>query len=407
MPRSRGALIFFFSQGAYGLATSIFDLVYALHLLDLGISESRVGSIFLVGFLAMAAVVVPLGMLADRLGQGTGMWTSSLGFGLSMLAIPFVQSYGGQLAAFTSASVFSAIMLASATAVMARLTPDERERLAVFRWGFVVFLLFSALGALAGGWLADLFPGGNTQYQVTLVVAGVVGVVIGLSRLVLVAVEEVPDPPDEHADVEVGAIRRFAGRAVAILLLASFVGGFSVLGIRYVNVILGDHFGVSVVSIGYVVTVDRLVSIAVVFMLIPLVRRTNEVVAAALFMVAILPLQVVAGLASSALLFAIPYLATRGLYYSQAPILDLVTNRHAPDRHKTLMNSVQRLGFFAGSGIAAQAYGALLGAGRFEETMLVAGVLAALAAGVYVVAFSGAPEPEPAVRLRAEESRGA
>jgi MFS family permease len=215
---------------------------------------------------------------------------------------------------------------------MARLTPDERERLAVFRWGFVVFLLFSALGALLGGWLADLFPGGNTQYQVTLVVAGAVGVVIGLSRLVLVAVEEVPDPRDEHADVEVGAIRRFAGRAVAILLLASFVGGFSVLGIRYINVILGDHFGVSVVNIGYVVTVDRLVSIAVVFMLIPLVRRTNEVVAAALFMVAILPLQVVAGLASSALLFAVPYLATRGLYYSQAPILDLVTNRHAPDR---------------------------------------------------------------------------
>src|SRR5437868_4159072 len=178
-------ILYFASQAAYGLATSIFDMVYPLHLLGIGIGADRIGSIFLIGFITMAVVVVPVGFLADRLGQTAAMWLSSLGFGGLMLVFPFLRSYGSHLVAFALVSACSAVMLATVAAVVARRTPNEQRRFRLFRGGYVAFLVSSGMGAVLGGWLVSAFPHGITRYQEALIVAGGFGVIIGVTRIAL------------------------------------------------------------------------------------------------------------------------------------------------------------------------------------------------------------------------------
>jgi len=177
-----------------------------------------------------------------------------------------------------------------------------------------------------------------------------------------------------------------------------------VLAIRFLNIILVDDLRVSVVLMGYILALDRTVSIIGIFVLSRLIRRGSELLAGGLLMLAVVPAQLGMSLAASALPFLIPYLVRQGFYYTQMPILDLVTNRYAVDRSRALVNSLQRLGLFVGSGLAAQAYGILLAQGRLSATMLLSGALGGLAGIVYLTGFRRAPVAGRLPRQDAQEA---
>ncbi|MHA4262416.1 MFS transporter (plasmid) [Bacillus cereus] len=379
----RNIRLFYYSQIAYGLSTCIFDMLYSLHLTGLGISDPNIGTLFFIGFLAMAILVLPLGSLADRISPNGGMWFSSLGFGITMLLIPFITSYSGQIIAFVLASVFSAVMLTTSTGVMARHTPDERERLGVFQIGFLMFLISSALGAVIGGWLVEVLPKGNTSYQWALIVSGIIGIFIGLFRIILVIMYplspiENMKKPKVKSQIKVKNYKP----AILMLVLAALVGAFSVLGIRFSTIILVNHFKLPVTDMGILVSIDKILSILGIVVLARYIKSGKEAKIAGILMIVVLPLQIVGAFSSTAIAFAIPFLLTRGLYYSQAPILDWVTNHIATDDHRTFMNSIERLGLFVGSALGSQLYGSLLQP-HFSFTMVCAGIFAGLAGIIY------------------------
>ncbi|MDX3660672.1 MFS transporter [Streptomyces sp. ID05-26A] len=368
------------SQVAYGLATGTFDMFYNLYLREVGIEAGQIGTIMMVGFIVMAVSVVPLSWLADRVGQRRTMLWTSFGLSVTMILFPFTTSFAGNLVLFSAANIFSPVMLATVTALVARNNPAEEQRFAMFRWGFVWFLASSALVNLLGGSLVRWT--GNDGYQGPMIVAALLGLGIGLARIGMrerpaVRTEAVP-----AADEDVPRPRVWP-----VVAVAACVGAFSVLGVRFFNLLVTGMFDVSVDVLGYLMALERITSAVAVLVLAPLLKRVGPVAVTGVALILVLPLQMWGMFSASAAAFMVPYLLRQGVHYSQMPVLDLVTNRDVPNASKGFVNGAQKFGLFAGSGVAAQLYGLQLAEGAYQATLLISGACAVVAGVLYLVFF--------------------
>src|SRR5579859_8134899 len=115
---SRRALFIYMAAGASFAALAARGLLVPLYAHDLGASRFEVGALFSVSTLAAAALSLPSGLLIDRFGARTLLWSSIVLFGASQLAtamttsIPLLfvwQIAGGLAGGAQQAVLFSAV----------------------------------------------------------------------------------------------------------------------------------------------------------------------------------------------------------------------------------------------------------------------------------------------------------
>ncbi|MFC7247013.1 MFS transporter [Catellatospora aurea] len=382
-PYARISSGFLVSQVFFGLATSLFDMYYALHLQQVGIGPAGVGQIFSVGFIVMAVVVLPLSAVTDRFGLEPSMVVSSVGFGLTMLVMPLSDRFAAQLLLFAVNSVAAAMMLVSVNAVVGASVPDEQRRLSLFRHGFVAFLAASAAGNLLGVGLAAL--GGSGDYRSELLLSGALALLIGVARAMMWqrgAVRSAPAGGTLSALRD--AVREHGARLGELLLLAGLVGGAGVLAIRFVPLLVVNHLGLDEQWLGWVLVADRVASVVGIFVLFPLMRRGGVFRVAGWGMCAALLFQGLGAAATGAALFLLWYLLRQGSHYAQMPVLDHTANLLAPTGVRAFVNGVQRMGIFVGSAVASLAYGTLMDQGAYRTAIVLSGVLSFLAGLLYL-----------------------
>ncbi|WP_431930325.1 MFS transporter [Micromonospora sp. RP3T] len=377
---------FVLSQVFFGLATSLFDMYYALFLGQVGIPPAGAGQVFSVGFTVMAVIVLPLSAFTDRLGLEPMMLLSSFGFAGTMLAIPFVDSLSAHLLLFGLNSVCSALMLVSVNAVLASAIHDEQERFALFRTGFVAFLTASAVGNVAGVLLARVGAETAGWYRFDLLCSAVLAVLIGVARIAMWRRDAAPAVvPGEPRPPVLPALRANAGHLAGLFVLAVLVGGAGVLAIRFINLVAVNYLHLATESLGWLLVADRLASVLGIFVLFPLMKRGGALRVAGLAMIAALFLQILSATAGTASLFVLWYLLRQGAHYAQMPVLDNLANSRAAQGTRAFVNGVQRMGIFAGSAAASLAYGSLMSAGRYRGAVVLSGVLSLLAGVTYLV----------------------
>lgn len=373
------------SQIFYGLATSLFDMYYALYLQQVGISPAGVGQIFSVGFLVMAAVVLPLSAVTDRIGLERSMILSSFGFGATMLVIPLFDQFAVHLVLFGANSVCAAMMLVSVNAVVGASISQEQRRLAIFRLGFIAFLAASAAGNLLGILLAEAIGESTRSYRLDLLLSGGLALLIGVARTMMWQRGPIQAPaPASTARTVAAAIQTHGGRLAELFVLAGLVGGAGVLAIRFLPLIVTNHLGLTAEWLGWILVADRLASVIGIFVLFPLMRRGGVFQVAGLGMCAALVFQGFSAAAPSAALFLVWYLARQGAHYAQMPVLDHAANLISLPGARALVNGVQRMGIFLGSAVASLGYGALMDQGRYRPAIVLSGVLSLLAGLLYL-----------------------
>lgn len=381
--RIRGGFVV--SQILFGLATSLFDMFYALYLQEVGISPAGVGQIFSVGFVVMAVVVLPLSAVTDRIGLERSMILSSFGFGLTMLVIPLFEQFAAQLMLFGINSVSAAMMLVSVNAVVGASVPDEQLRLGLFRLGFIAFLAASAVGNLLGVLLADANGSSSVSYRLDLLLSGGLALFIGAARAAMwqrgVTRARARSEPGRAVW---NALREHGGWLAELLLLAGLVGGAGVLAIRFLPLLVVNHLELSAQWLGWVLVADRVASVIGIFVLFPLMRKGGVFRVAGLGMCAALLFQGLGAAATGAVLFLVCYLARQGTHYAQMPVLDHTANLIAPPGARAFVNGVQRMGIFVGSAAASLAYGALMDNGSYRTAIVLSGVLSFLAGLLYL-----------------------
>lgn len=218
---------------AYGLLS----VVLVLYLAALGLTEAQIGLLLTLSLVGDAAVSLWMSTSADRVGRrgmlGTGAVLVVLAGGTFLLTRDYAL-----LAVAATIGVLSpngneiGPFLAIEQAALAQLVPDAR-RTQTFAWYNLLGSSATALGALAGGWLAQVYQwtGHPPLEAYRAVLVGYValgGVLLLLFASLSPAVEARPDAAPPGRTFGLHRSRGVVLRLSALFALDAFAGGFVV-----------------------------------------------------------------------------------------------------------------------------------------------------------------------------------
>ncbi len=267
---------------AYG----ILGVMLVLYLAATGLGEARIGLVLTLTFLGDAALSLWLSTHADRWGRrrvlvagaalmalGGAVMAATGDFTVVVLAatVGVISPTGGEVGPF----------LAVEQACLAQLI-DDRERTKYFAWYNVAGYGATAIGALAGGFLAEnLQHAGWTalaSYRALLGGYGVLGVVIGVLNWWLggdVEAKETGTAGAEKKFLGLGESRTTVFKLSALFSLDSFAGGFIVQS--FLAYWFYRRFGLAEAALGGIFFGANILSGLSALAAVPLARRIGLV----------------------------------------------------------------------------------------------------------------------------------
>lgn len=165
---------------AVGLDTTVLSVALPTLARDLHASTGDLQWFTTAYLLVLAAVLLPAGMLGDRIGRKRMLTGALLLFGGASAACAYAQTSGQLIAARVVLGLGAAVIMPLSGAVLTVLF-DARERTRAMGVWVTASALGIPLGPLLGGWLLDNFWWGSVfLINVPVVVAGVTAVVLWL-----------------------------------------------------------------------------------------------------------------------------------------------------------------------------------------------------------------------------------
>ncbi len=384
--------VYWTSCALFGLSTSIFDALYALHLRALGLGEDQIGQIFSVGSLVMAGVLVA--MVGGRFAGSAGlMFKLSSGlFAGCMLAFPLLASFPAHVLVFGLCSAGSAIMLSTGSAAMLEHVAPDRQR-HFFNLYFIVFLSSSGCGTLivtAVEYGSGLVRGVDL-YTGYLLFAGLLSAAMALVRLLLPFRHHASGAAKTGQDTEEnrGIIRRLRPHFVFTFMAAFSIGVSAVLSIRFANLLFVERLHLDLKPALLLLSAERFICLAVLLMLASQLRARNLNVTSMVLLMLSGVLLAAASVAMVPWVFGMLYLARQAAHYSQQPLMEHVSFEGVPDDARAHAGFVRRLGLFLGSAAGGFVYGDQLAQGHATLAMLMASAAAVVAAAIYALREAG------------------
>ena len=138
-------------------------LSFALPAISQGLRPTAAQLLWIVDVypLILAALLIPMGSLGDRIGRRKMLFIGSTGFGLISLLAAFAPSAQWLLAARVGTAVFGSMLLPTTLSLLRTVFHDDRQRsLAIAIWT-AGFSAGAALGPIAGGFLLKHFWWGS------------------------------------------------------------------------------------------------------------------------------------------------------------------------------------------------------------------------------------------------------
>ena len=224
---------------AYGFLS----VVLVLYLVQVGLSEQEIGWLLTWTLVGDAVISLWLAGVADRMGRRQMLL---VGAGLMVLA-GGVFALTGNIVWLTLAAIIGTIspsgaevgpFLSIEQAILPQTAPDQ-HRTQIFAWYNLTGSFSTALGALAGGTLAQIMQGLGSppleSYRVVVIGYALLGLVLGVLFSRLSPVAEVPTPTTR---VEIGPLgnrhfglhrsRRIVLKLSSLFMLDAFAGGLVV-----------------------------------------------------------------------------------------------------------------------------------------------------------------------------------
>ncbi len=159
-----------------GLDLTVLNVAVPTLAVDLGASTTQLQWFGNAYTLALAALLLPAGLLGDRFGPKKLMLGALAVFGLASLGCAYSTSPGELIAARVLLGVGAAFLIPLSLSLLNVLFPPEERAKALTTWVMAMFVGIP-LGPLLGGWLLDHFAWGSVfLINVPLTVVGLVAV---------------------------------------------------------------------------------------------------------------------------------------------------------------------------------------------------------------------------------------
>ncbi len=233
-PRAPDLPLLFVTRALRMFSYGFLSVVLVLYLAGLGFSEGRIGLLLTLTLVGDTLISLWITLHADRVGRKRML---VLGAALMLLAgIPFALS--GDFTVLVLAATFGVIspsgnevgpFLAIEQAALSQVLPEDR-RTGVFAWYHLTGAFATALGALAGGWVAQALQGAGlapvASYRVLVFAYAAVGVLLAALFAKLSGAVEAPPAAAPAGRWGLHASKGVVLKLSALFSLDAFAGGF-------------------------------------------------------------------------------------------------------------------------------------------------------------------------------------
>lgn len=338
-----------FTQIGFG----IFMVIYNFYIRELGYNEQINGQVISMTALATAILLVPAGIISDRIGRKKAMLFGVFATGLVLLCRSMIEMQSLLIIFAFGTGLTSAFLQVSGIPWLAENSNPE-QRVHLFSIHFAVMTGANVIGTLSGGILTDLFSvivSELNSIRLTLLIGGVI--FLGGFLPIMRFKEQAPSI-EKNKNLQKITLKQIFHKndSVKIIILFAFaqllIGVGAGLVIPYLNLYFADRFTASNTAIGFIISMGQAAT-AVAMIIGPMVvRKFGEVKAVVILQLMSLPFLLLTAYTENLWLAAIGFLFRQALMNAGNPIQMSLMMSKVNDSMKGLANSVNQMVFNLG-----------------------------------------------------------
>lgn len=337
------------------IGMGVFSVMYNLYIRQLSLPETVSGSVIAVMSLATALMLIPAGVISDKIGRKWIIIAGTLFTAITLAGRSIVVTEQPMLIlAFMTGIVWAFVQVSGVPFLAENSAP--RERVHLFSIHFSLVTVASVIGNLLGGIVADSFMFFTSMTSVESIQASLlVGVVIfalGILPLVkLTATAKYVEQDKvsvEHEDVMGTGFTDNLKIIVLFAIAQLVIGTGSGLVIPYLNLYFADRFDASNSYIGLILALGSAMTAVAMLIGPAVVKRIGKVNALIVFQLLSIPFLFLTAFTSSLFLASVGFLLRQALMNAGNPIQSAIAMEIVADKYKGLANSVNQMVFNLG-----------------------------------------------------------
>ncbi|WP_047980322.1 MFS transporter [Ornithinibacillus contaminans] len=334
------------------IGLGMFMVIYNIYIQELGMSHEVNGQVIALTSLATAIILVPAGILSDKLGRKRIMFYGVIAAGIVLLLRSVVELQSLLLIAGFATGIFTAFLQVSSIPWLAE-NSKPKQRVHLFSLHAAIMTAASVIGSLLGGTLTDffsLFTSELTSIRYTLIIGSIFYLV---AFIPILKMEERAKPKQETAKKipfrEFFQSNKTGFKVIALFAVAQLLIGFgSGLVIPYLNLYFADRFEATNSVIGLIISLGQAATAVAMFIGPLVVKKVGEVRAVVYLQLSSLPFLLLTAYTENLVLATIGFLFRQALMNAGNPIQSSLMMSKVDDSVKGLANSINQMVFQLG-----------------------------------------------------------
>jgi MFS family permease len=332
------------------IGMGIFMVIYNFYIRELGFTEQVNGQIISMNSLATALILIPAGILSDRLGRKRVMLYGALLTGGLLIFRSITETQSLLISSAFLTGLTMAFLMVSGIPWLAE-NSNEKQRVHLFSIQFAVMTGANVIGNVLGGTLTDLFSLGFSEVE-SIRFTLLIGAFIFL--LGIIPMTKFKENPRVKTKVKVSLkenIKLQKNNYIMVILFAIpalLIGIGAGLVIPYLNLYFSDRFSASNTTIGLIISLGQAATAIAIIIGPAVVKKVGEVKAVVLLQLLSLPFLLLTAYTEHLWLAAVGFLFRQALMNAGNPIQTSLMMSVVDDSVKGLANSVNQMVFNLG-----------------------------------------------------------
>lgn len=351
---NRNVGLFLWANVMFQTGMGMFMIMYNLYVRALGFDQRVLGNIIAMTSLATALLLIPAGIMGDRIGRKKVIHIGLLFTFVSFTLRSILESEISLVTTAFMTGAFAAFMQVSAIPFLSENSTKE-QRVHLFSLNFALTMIANVVGNVGGGALTDIFHllfgfSHLHSLRITLLIGAFISF-LALLPVSMIHEERTVRTKRITTQGWADALRqnRAAFKLIVLFAVANMLIGFGAgLVIPYLNVYFVDRFNVSNTVIGTVVSLGQAATAIAMLIGPQIVRRLGEVRAVVVLQLMSIPFMLLTGLTTNVYLASIGFLFRQALMNAGNPIQMSIMMEKVDDSMKGLANSIGQMVFMLG-----------------------------------------------------------
>lgn len=359
MSFNRNIKLFMLGNILIQIGMGVFGVMYNLYIRELGYSEAVNGSVISITSLATALMLVPAGIISDRIGRKSillvGTFVSAIMlFGRSIVSVeqPIL------IFAFLTGIIWAFVQVSGVPFLAENSKPTERMNL--FSIHFAIVTVANVVGNLLGGLVADgfqhVFNFDSVESIRSSLLLGAIIFTFGLVPILSLSTPKSENQTQGRmlksskgiGESEESSFKKNFRMIVLFGIANLLIGTGSGLVIPYLNLYFANRFDASNSYVGLIIALGSAMT-AVAMLIGPLlVKKVGKVRALVIFQLLSIPFLFLTAFTNSLLIASIGFLMRQALMNAGNPIQSAIAMDVVHNKYKGLANSVSQMVFNIG-----------------------------------------------------------